>query len=63
MLVVLLATSGAGALEAIAMRAGLEATRADLVEAHAVVAGVARGTRLAAVATLVDRLERGVRLM
>jgi hypothetical protein len=62
-LVVLLATSGAGALEAIAIRAGLEATRADLVEEHGVVAGVARGTRLAAVAALVDRLERGVRLM
>lgn len=62
-LVVLLATSGAGVLEAIAMRVGLEATRADLVEAHAVVAGVARGTRLAAIASLVDRLERGVRLM
>ena len=62
-LVVLLATSGAGALEVIAMRVGLEATRADLVEAHAMVTGVARGTRLAAIAALVDRLERGVRLM
>ena len=62
-LVVLLAASGGLALEAIAARVGLDATRAELVAAHAELAGVAPGARLAAVAALTHRLERGIRLM
>jgi len=62
-LVVLLAASGGQALEPIAARIGLDATRTELVAAHAELAGVAPGARLAAVAALTHRLERGIRLM
>lgn len=62
-LVVLLATSGGIALETLAARVGLDASRAELVEAHTVVANVAPGARLAACAALAHRLERGMRLM
>jgi hypothetical protein len=62
-LVVLLAASGGQSLEPIAARVGLDATRAELVAAHAELAGVAPGARLAAVAALTHRLERGIRLM
>ena len=61
-LVVLLATSGEAVLEGIAAR-GLDASRGSLVAVHADVAGVAAGEQLSAVAELVHRLERGVRLM
>jgi hypothetical protein len=63
MLVVLLAASGGVALEAIASSVGLDASRADLTAAHADVARVAPSARLAALAELVHRLERGLRLM
>ena len=63
MLVVLLAASGGVALEAIASRAGLDASRAELTAAHADVTRVAPAARLAALAALVHRLERGMRLM
>lgn len=62
-MVVLLAVSGGGELEAIAARVGLGATRAELVDVHAELAGIAPGARLAAVAALAHRLERGIRLM
>lgn len=62
-MVVLLAASGGLALEAIAARVGLDATRAELVDVHAELACVAPGARLAAVAALAHRLERGIRLM
>lgn len=63
MLVVMVAASGGVALEALASRAGLDASRAELTEAHADVAHVAPAVRLATLAELVHRLERGVRLM
>jgi hypothetical protein len=63
MLIVLLAASGGGALEALASRVGLEASRAELTAAHADLARVAPSARLAALAELVHRLERGLRLM
>jgi hypothetical protein len=62
-LVVLLAASGGLALEAIAAQVGLDASRSELVRVYAEQTGVVHGTRLAAVATLAHRLERGIRLM
>jgi hypothetical protein len=62
-LVVLLATSGGALLEAIAKRASLGATRAELVDVHARMTEAPPGRRLADLATLVHRLERGLRLM
>lgn len=62
-LVVLLAASGGRALETVAARVGLDATRGELVWTHVEVAGVASGERLAAVAALAHRLSRGIRLM
>jgi hypothetical protein len=62
-LVVLLAASGGLALEAVAAQVGLDASRAELVRVYAEQTGVERGAQLAAVATLVHRLERGIRLM
>jgi hypothetical protein len=62
-LVVLLAASGGLALEAVAAQVGLDASRADLVHTYAEQAHVAGGARLAAVAALTHRLERGIRLM
>ena len=62
-LVVLLATSGGVLLEAIAKRAGLESTRLELVDVHAQIAETPPQRRLADLAALVHRLERGIRLM
>jgi hypothetical protein len=62
-LVVLLAVSGGAVLEGLATRLGLDATRGELVVAHAALADLAPGERLSALATLVHRLERGIRLM
>ena len=62
-LVVLMAASGGAVLERIAARHGLDATRGELVATHAKLAGVAAGERHAALAALVHRLERGIRLM
>lgn len=62
-LVVLFAASGGAVLERIATGLGLDTTRGSLVVAHADVAGVAVGERLSALAALVHRLERGLRLM
>ena len=62
-LVVLLATSGGTLLEAIAKRVGLDAPRFELVDVHARLVEVPPGRRLADLAALVHRLERGIRLM
>jgi hypothetical protein len=62
-LVVLLAASGGLALEAVAAQVGLDACRAKFVRVYAEQTGVVRGARLEAVASLVHRLERGIRLM
>lgn len=63
MLVVLLAASGGVALEALASSASLDASRAELTAAHADVIHAPPSARLAALAELVHRLERGLRLM
>jgi len=62
-LVLLLATSGGALLEAIAKRVGLDAARLGLVDIHAQMAAAPPGRRLADLAALVHRLERGLRLM
>lgn len=62
-LVVLLAASGGQALESVAAQVGLDARRAELVQGYAAQIDVPRGARLAAVAELAHRLERGIRLM
>jgi hypothetical protein len=62
-LVALLAVSGAGALEGLSMQVGLGGTRAELVDASIPVIGAAAGARLASLAALVHRLERGLRLV
>jgi len=62
-IVVLLATSGGGVLEAIAKRVGLESARSELIDVHAQVVVVPPERRLADLAALVHRLERGIRLM
>ena len=62
-LVVLLATTGVAAVKAIAEGVSLDSTRLDLVEAYTVGFGPAPGERFASLAALVDRLERGIRLM
>jgi len=62
-LVVLLAASGGVALEALASGIALDASRAELTAAHADVTRTAPAARLAALAELVHRLERGLRLM
>lgn len=62
-LVALLAARGDLVAQAVAAELGCNATRAELVRAYAERRDVAAGERLARVATLSDRLERGVRLM
>lgn len=62
-LVLLLASSGGFLFERIAKRAGLDATRWELVDVHARVAAPPAGRRLADLAAVVHRLERGIRLM
>lgn len=62
-LVVLLAASGGIVLEAVAAKVGLDVSRGELVQAYAEHTEIPRGARLAAVAALTHRLERGVRLM
>jgi hypothetical protein len=58
-----LATSGRETLRTIAGAVGLEATRGELVSAHATHAASAPGFRLAELAALVHRLVPGLRLM
>jgi hypothetical protein len=62
-LVVLLATTGGVLLEDIGKTVGLGATRSALVAVYAVAAASPSGQKLAAVAALVHRIERGIRLM
>lgn len=62
-LVLLLASSGGNLLETIAKRAGVGATRWELVGVHTRVAAPPMGRRLADLAVVVHRLERGLRLM
>jgi len=62
-LVVLLAASGGQALESVAAKVGLDASRAELVHGYAEQTEVSCGARLAEVAAVTQRLERGIRLM
>jgi hypothetical protein len=62
-LVLLLATSGGALLEAIAKRVGLVSARLTLVDVHAQMTAAPEDQRLADLAALVHRLERGLRLM
>lgn len=62
-LVLLLAISLGILFETIAKRAGLAATRWELVDVHARVTAPPAGRRLADLAAVVHRLERGIRLM
>jgi hypothetical protein len=62
-LVLFLASSGGLLFETIGQRAGLVATRWELVDVHVRVAAPPAGRRLADLAAVVHRLERGIRLM
>lgn len=62
-LCVLLAMSGAAALAEVAMKVGLDAARGELLDAFNAVASPAPGEWLSPLATLLHRLERGIRLM
>ena len=62
-LVLLLATSGGALLEAIAKRVGMLSARLTLVDVHAQMTASPQDQRLADLAALVHRLERGLRLM
>jgi hypothetical protein len=61
--VALMGSRGAEVLRGVAQATGLNATRQGLVNAYRDIAWVAPGQRLGAVAAVLDRLERGVRLM
>jgi hypothetical protein len=62
-LVVVLAASGAAALEQVAQQVGLDGSRRELVEAFGRSVMLAVGERLATLGALLHRLERGLRLM
>jgi hypothetical protein len=62
-LLVLLASTGTAAVKAVAERVHLDATRRMLVEAYVESFAPRAGTQLACIGALVDRLERGIRLM
>lgn len=62
-LVVLLAASGATLLERVAQDVGLLATRHELVAAFAGIVRPRAGSCLAALGAIVQRLERGIRLV
>jgi len=59
----LLMVSGGSALTSVSMQVGLDATRGELVDAFDVVTGGAPGERLSPMAGVLNRLERGIRLM
>jgi len=62
-LVVLMASRGVQQVQRVAEAVGLGASRRELVAAYAKALATAAGVTLGAVAALLDRLERGVRLM
>jgi hypothetical protein len=61
--VVLMGSRGAEVVRAVAETAGLVDTRRSLVDAYRRITGIAQGHGLGAVAAVLDRLERGIRLM
>lgn len=62
-LVVMMASRGVQQVQRVAEAVGLGASRRELVAAYAAALAPAAGVTLGAVAALLDRLERGVRLM
>lgn len=62
-LVVLMASRGAEQVQRVAKEVGLGASRRELVSAYERALATGAGVTLGAVAALMDRLERGVRLM
>ncbi len=62
-LLVLLASTGTTAVKAVAEKVHLDATRGELVAAYVESFAPRAGTQLACIGALVDRLERGIRLM
>jgi len=62
-LVVLMASRGVEQVQRVAEAVGLGASRRELVAAYAEALSTAAGVTMGAVAALLDRLERGVRLM
>ncbi len=58
-----LAASGGAALTGVAIVVGLDATRGELVDRFHQLVGGAAGERLSPLAGVIDRLERGLRLM
>lgn len=62
-LLVLLSTTGTASVKAVADLLDLDTTRQDLIAAYVAAFQPAAGTRLASVGALVDRFERGIRLM
>jgi hypothetical protein len=62
-LLVLLSTTGTAVVRAVAAKLDLDATRQDLIAAYVAALQPAAGARLASIGALVDRLERGIRLM
>jgi Na+(H+)/acetate symporter ActP len=61
--VVLMASRGVQQVQRVAEAVGLGASRRELVAAYAEALATAAGVTLGAAAALMDRLERGVRLM
>lgn len=61
--VVLMVSRGAELVRAVGEAVGLQATRRSLVDSYGGIVEVPRGQVLGAVAAVLDRLERGVRLM
>jgi hypothetical protein len=61
--VVLMVSRGAEIVRAIGEAVGLQGTRRELVDSYGAIIEVPRGHVLGAVAAVLDRLERGVRLM
>jgi len=62
-LLVLLASTGTAAVKAVAEKVHLDATRRTLVETYGESFALRVGIQLACIGALVDRLERGIRLM
>jgi hypothetical protein len=61
--VTLIVNRGASALKAMAEAVGLDATRQELVQGYRAFFGVSHGHALGSLAAVMDRLERGVRVM
>ncbi len=59
----LLAASGGAEMTQVAMCVGLDGRRSELVEAFQAATGAAAGEGLSALAAVIHRLERGIRLM